>query len=89
VNTIQGKGSARGIPGNVDQAPGTPGGDLRIKPRGQVQQASGELEAKLAERLDEVRVWTVERPITALVITASIAFVLGARWASNWHRNNA
>lgn len=57
--------------------------------KGQVKQASGELETKLGEQLDEVRKWTVQRPLTAIVITACIAFVSGARWASQWHRDNS
>lgn len=89
MNTSRGEDVARSTAGKVEQAAGTLSGTTRLKAKGEVRQASGELEAKLAERLGELREWTVQRPITALVITACIAFVRGARWASQWHRDNA
>lgn len=59
-----------------------------MKTKTPIKQVGSELELTLVEQLNEVRGWTVKQPMTALFITACIAFVLGARWASQWHRDN-
>ena len=88
MNKIQAEGSARIVSGKTRQTEGLRAANAGLRANGEVNQANGELEAALGAQLQELRKWTVQRPLTALVLTACIAFVFGARWASQWRRNN-
>lgn len=89
MNNQPGENAPNGVAAKIDRVADALTRDARLRASGQAKMANGELEAKLGERLDELRAWTIQRPITALVVTACLGFFFGARWASQWHRKNA
>jgi uncharacterized protein YjbJ (UPF0337 family) len=70
------KGEADSMIGRAKQAVGDLASNPGLKVKGQLQEASGNIQSFYGRTLDSVRAYTVREPLRALVIAAAAGMVL-------------
>ncbi len=75
------EGLARNVGGRVQDAVGGLTGDANIQARGKANQMAGQAQDAYGQMLDEVRDFTTEQPLAALLSALGIGVVLGMLFA--------
>ncbi|WP_250623306.1 CsbD family protein [Pinirhizobacter soli] len=73
-NTV--RGEADSMVGRAKKAAGELAGNPGLKVKGQLQEASGNIQSFYGRTLDSVRAYTLREPLRALVIAAAAGMVL-------------
>lgn len=77
MNEDQVEGTANKVAGRIQDAAGAFIGDPDLQLEGKARAAAGDVQAKAGDAVERLRDWTADRPLSAVLITASVAFVLG------------
>ncbi len=71
------EGAARNIGGKVQDAVGGLTGDAGMQARGKVNQAAGQAQQMYGAAVDDLKTFTTEQPMTALLAAMGVGVVLG------------
>jgi uncharacterized protein YjbJ (UPF0337 family) len=85
TNEDQVKGTVSKVAGSIEDAAGALTGDAEQQAKGKARAAGGDVQAKAGDVVERVRDWAADRPLSAVMIIASVAFVL-ARLTANRKR---
>jgi len=77
MNENQVEGTVNKVAGRIQDAAGALTGDADQQAKGKARAAAGDVQAKAGDFIEQVREWTADRPLNALVIAAGLAFVWG------------
>lgn len=77
MNEQQVEGTVNKVAGRIQDAAGALTGDADQQAKGKARAAAGDVEAKAGDVIERVRDWAADRPLSAVVITAGVAFLLG------------
>ncbi|MEO8747092.1 MAG: CsbD family protein [Rhodanobacter sp.] len=77
MNENQVEGTVNKVAGRVQDAAGALTGDAAQQLKGKARAAAGDAQAKAGDVVGSVRQWAVERPLSAVLITATVAYVVG------------
>lgn len=77
MNEDQVEGTANKVAGRIQDAAGALTGDADQQVQGKARAAAGDVQAKAGDVVERVRDWAADQPLSAVLITASVAFVLG------------
>jgi uncharacterized protein YjbJ (UPF0337 family) len=70
-------GAARDLGGRIQEAAGTLVGDTATQVNGQVNRLAGQAQNAYGQAVDEVKTFTTEQPLTALLAALGVGAVLG------------
>jgi uncharacterized protein YjbJ (UPF0337 family) len=70
-------GAARNLGGKIQDAVGAVTGDVATQARGQMNRAAGAAQNAYGQTVDEMRDFTTEQPITALLSALGIGVIIG------------
>jgi uncharacterized protein YjbJ (UPF0337 family) len=77
------EGAARNLGGKIQDAVGAVTGDAATQARGQMNRAAGAAQNAYGQTVDEMRDFTTEQPITALLSALGFGVIIGlllGRW---------
>lgn len=77
MNENQVDGTVNKVAGRIQDAAGALIGDVEQQARGKARAAAGEVQAETGDVVERLRCWAADRPLSAVVITAGVAFALG------------
>ncbi|MEP7184783.1 MAG: CsbD family protein [Rhodanobacter sp.] len=77
MNENQVEGTANKVAGRIQDAAGALTGDADQQVKGKARAAAGDVQAKTGDVVERVREWAADRPLSAVVITAGLSFLLG------------
>lgn len=82
MNENQVKGTVSKAAGRIQDAAGALTGDTAQQAKGKARAAAGEVQAKAGDFVEGLRGWAAHQPLSAVIISATVAFVLGRMTAS-------
>lgn len=77
MNEDQVQGTVNKVAGRVQDAAGALTGDADQQAKGKARAVAGEVQAQAGDFVENIRDWAADRPLSAVAITAGVAFVLG------------
>lgn len=77
MNDNQVEGTVNKVAGRIQDAAGALTGDAGQQIKGKARAASGDAEARAGDFVEQARAWTVERPLSAVLIAAGLFYVIG------------
>ncbi|HEV7123563.1 MAG TPA: CsbD family protein [Rhodanobacter sp.] len=77
MNEDQVRGTVKKVAGRIEHAAGALSGDAATQLEGKARAAAGAVQDKAGDAVESVREWTADRPLSAILIAAGIAFALG------------
>ncbi len=83
MNENQVEGTVNQVAGRIQDAAGTLTGSANQQVKGKARAAAGEVQAKAGDAVERLRAWAADRPLTAVVITAAVAYVVGRLTANS------
>ncbi len=83
MNEHQVEGTVNKVAGRIQDAAGALTGDADQQLKGKARAAAGDVEAKAGDFVEHIRDWAADRPLSAVVITAGVAFLLGRLTANH------
>lgn len=82
MNEHQVEGTVNKVAGRIQDAAGALAGDAEQQAKGKARATAGDVEKTAGDGVERVREWATGSPLSAVVITAGLAFVLGRLTAS-------
>lgn len=77
MNENQVEGTVNKVAGRIQDAAGALTGDADQQLKGKARAASGDVQAKAGDLVEQARAWTAERPLSAVMIAAGLFYVIG------------
>jgi uncharacterized protein YjbJ (UPF0337 family) len=81
MNDHQVEGTVNKFAGRVQDAAGALAGDADQQVKGKARAIAGDVQAKAGDAVEQVREWAADRPLSTVLVTAGVSFVLGILWA--------
>jgi uncharacterized protein YjbJ (UPF0337 family) len=77
MNENQVEGTVDKVAGRIQDAAGALTGDAEQQVKGKARAVGGDVQAKAGDVVERLRIWAADRPLSAVLITAGVAFLLG------------
>jgi uncharacterized protein YjbJ (UPF0337 family) len=77
MNENQVEGTVNKVAGRIQDAAGALTGDAEQQVKGKARAVGGDVQAKAGDVVERLRVWAADRPLSAVLITVGVAFLLG------------
>lgn len=77
MNENQVEGTANKVVGRIQDAAGALTGEADQQVKGKARAAAGVVQANAGDVIERVHAWAADRPLSAVMITAGVAFVVG------------